>query len=262
MLKKNEKKVKSEKKSNPLFEITDKRHLPATEHRKQLISKKLKEWHKNNPASESTKLERSERAKRHWNELSEEEQQKIKEHLYLIRVEKPALGKTWNLSEETKIKQGNSKRGRKVSNEVKEKLSILASERIRNGANRFYSGRPSTVGTREDLGLFLRSKWEANYARYLNWLVEKKQIVKWEYEVDTFWFEKIKTGTRRYTPDFKIFNNDGSVVYHEVKGWMDPVSKTKLKRMAKYHPEVKIVIIDGDFMKDLKHSVGRLIAWE
>ena len=85
--------------------------------------------------------------------------------------------------------------------------------------------------------IFLRSKWEANYALYLDFLIKQKQIKKWEYEAETFMFEEIKLGVRSYTPDFKIINNDNSQEYHEVKGWMDPKSKTKIKRMAKYYPK-------------------------
>lgn len=125
------------------------------------------------------------------------------------------------------------------------------------------SSKRSNIGTREDLGLFVRSSWEANYARYLNWLIEQGEIEKWEYEVDTFEFEPIKRGTRFYTPDFKIFNNDGSVEYHEVKGYMDSKSKTKLKRMAKYYPDIEIVLIDKDVYYSIASQCKNLIEnWE
>lgn len=91
---------------------------------------------------------------------------------------------------------------------------------------------------------FFRSKWEANYALYLDWLIKQKQILNWEYEAETFFFDKIKLGTRSYRPDFKVFNNDGSIEYHEVKGYMDAKSKTKIKRMAKYFPKLKLVLIE------------------
>ena len=91
---------------------------------------------------------------------------------------------------------------------------------------------------------YFRSKWEANYALYLDFLVSNNEIVNWDYETDKFVFEKIQFGTRSYTPDFKIYNNDGSIEYHEVKGYMDSRSKTKLKRMKKYYPEVKLLLIE------------------
>lgn len=121
-----------------------------------------------------------------------------------------------------------------------------------------------TMGKREDLGgLYVRSSWEANYARYLNWLVELGEIASWEYEPDTFWFEGIKRGTRSYTPDFKITNKNGTIEFHEVKGWMNPKSATQLKRMATYHPGVKIVLIDADAYRAIARDVSGFIPnWE
>jgi hypothetical protein len=102
--------------------------------------------------------------------------------------------------------------------------------------------------------MYFRSKWEANYALYLDFLTKNGDIKGWEYEVDTFEFEKIRHGTTRYTPDFKVM--DGDTVYHEVKGYLDARSKTKLKRMAKYFPHVKLVLIEkkqySEILKKLK----------
>jgi hypothetical protein len=114
-------------------------------------------------------------------------------------------------------------------------------------------------GFREDIGIYVRSEWEAVYARYLNFLIKNKEIKSWEYEPKTFWFENIRRGVRSYTPDFLIINNNGSEEYHEVKGYMDSRSATKLKRMKKYYPEIKMVLIDGDFIKDIKRKLGRIV---
>lgn len=91
---------------------------------------------------------------------------------------------------------------------------------------------------------FFRSKWEANYALYLCFLKNNGEIKKWEYESECFIFQKIQFGIRSYRPDFKVTNNNNTVEYHEIKGWMTKESKTKLKRMDKYYPEIKIVLID------------------
>lgn len=126
------------------------------------------------------------------------------------------------------------------------------------------SGRRGRGGKREDLGgLFVRSSWEANYARYLNWLVELGEIESWEYEPETFEFEGIKRGTRFYTPDFKIHNKNGTVEWHEVKGYMDAKSRTKLKRMAKYYPDIKIVLVDKEVYYAIASKVKGIIpGWE
>jgi hypothetical protein len=90
-------------------------------------------------------------------------------------------------------------------------------------------------GKRADIrnGMYFRSSWEANYARYLTWLMENRQIENWEYEIDTFEFTEIKKGSRFYTPDFLVYNCDGTTEYHEVKGYMDARSRTKMNRMKK-----------------------------
>lgn len=99
---------------------------------------------------------------------------------------------------------------------------------------------------------FFRSSWEILYARYLQFLKDKREILEWEYEPTTFWFEKIRRGVRSYKPDFRITNKNGSAEYHEVKGWMDPKSKTKIARMALYYPEIKLIVIDADAMKSIR----------
>jgi hypothetical protein len=96
--------------------------------------------------------------------------------------------------------------------------------------------RQTRGGKREDLNdRYFRSAWEANFARHLNFLVENGDIMKWEYEPDTFEFTAIKRGTRSYLPDFKVWDTaDAEPYYYEIKGWMDAKSKTRLNRMAKY----------------------------
>lgn len=91
---------------------------------------------------------------------------------------------------------------------------------------------------------YFRSSWEVNYARYLEWQLLNKQIMKWTYEEDTFWFEKIKRGVRSYKPDFKVTKLNEIEEYHEVKGYMDNKSKTKIKRMAIYYPQTKLIVIE------------------
>lgn len=106
-----------------------------------------------------------------------------------------------------------------------------------------------------DRKYFMRSSWEMNYACYLNFLIEHKEIRGWDYEAETFWFDAIKRGVRSYTPDFKVELMNGEYEYHEVKGWMDAKSATKLKRMAKYHPEIKMVLVDAEQYKAImKHK--------
>jgi len=121
----------------------------------------------------------------------------------------------------------------------------------------------SRSGKREDLGgLYFRSAWEANYARYLTWLQETGNIQAWAFEPDEFEFVAIKRGTRFYLPDFRVTNNDGSIEYHEIKGYMDATSATKLKRMAKYYPDVKVILIDKEGYRAIARQMRSLPNWE
>lgn len=119
-------------------------------------------------------------------------------------------------------------------------------------------------GLRPDIGIYVRSKWEANYARYLNFLKATSNIYNWEYEPDVFEFLDIKRGCRSYTPDFKIWNTkDSTPHYVEVKGWMDPKSRTKLKRMKKYYPDIRVDLVQKKEYREIKRKLSALIPnWE
>jgi len=110
---------------------------------------------------------------------------------------------------------------------------------------------------------YMRSSWERNIARYLEWLKEQGQIKGWDYECHRFIFEQIQFGNRTYLPDFKVFENDGSYYWIEVKGYMTKASVTKLRRMQKYYPEEKIQLLDSDQYQSLRKDLRYLIdGWE
>ena len=149
----------------------------------------------------------------------------------------------------------------------REYRQVLSDRAVKLQQNNLFRNRYSRgkMGTYDINGkkLFFRSLWEANYALYLDFLIKQKQIKRWEFETDTFWFEKIRRGVRSYKPDFKIYKNDGKIEYHEVKGWMDKKSKTKLKRMTLYHPAIRIILIEKDAYYDIKNKLGKLLKfWE
>ena len=122
---------------------------------------------------------------------------------------------------------------------------------MRKGERRSFKNIQDGWWTDGERRIYMRSSWEKKYADRLNILKMAGEIKDWEYEPDTFWFEAIKRGVRSYKPDFKVIYKDGSVQYHEVKGFLDAKSQTKLKRMAKYYPDIKIVVITGDRLKGL-----------
>ena len=90
-------------------------------------------------------------------------------------------------------------------------------------------GARSRQGFRADLGLSVRSPWEANLAR-----VFTSQGRPWLYEPRTFEFPSEVRGTRTYTPDFYLVDED---IWIEVKGQLKSDGRSKLKKFAKYYPE-------------------------
>ena len=183
--------------------------------------------------------------------LTAEQRMTISENMKKWHKENPNFNtvhkKGWKHSADAKQKMSLSRKGKKLWDDgQRQELSDRAKEQHRRGVlggfntySRCKRGWYECNGKR----IFMRSGWELKYARILDARIDAGEILKWEYEAETFEFEKIKRGTRSYTPDFKIWLPDGSVVFHEVKGWMDAKSKTRIKRMAKYFPDVTLVII-------------------
>lgn len=141
---------------------------------------------------------------------------------------------------------------------LSDRMSILQSEgKLTNNYSRVNSGTVIIGGKTH----FYRSSWEVNIAAYFEFLKSKNEIKDWEYEPHTFWFEPIKRGVRSYKPDFRITKNDDSQYYVEVKGWMDDKSRTKLRRMGKYHPKIEIEVIDQSRYYAIKKNSSIIPEW-
>jgi hypothetical protein len=121
---------------------------------------------------------------------------------------------------------------------VKDKLGLK---------DRTYKQFWAKIGDKDPI--YFRSSWEFQYALFLEKLRREGKITDFRHEPKCFWFENIKRGVRSYLPDFCVIHLDGSEEWCEVKGYYDSKSKTKMKRMAKYYPEVKIRLIGADWFK-------------
>jgi hypothetical protein len=134
--------------------------------------------------------------------------------------------------------------------------------RIKQSPEKNYGN--SVGGKRQDLeNRYFRSRWEANYARYLNFMIKQGQVLRWEYEIQTFYFTGIKRGTVSYTPDFKVYYPNGTDEFVEIKGYMDPRSKTKLNRMKRFYPKVKVVLFETKDYAALNRTFKKIIPfWE
>ena len=122
-------------------------------------------------------------------------------------------------------------------------------------------------GRRIDLNnQFFRSAYEANYARYLNYVTANSlfNIVSWQYEPDTFKFSKVSDSPKQYTPDFKVFYGNYHCAYHEVKGWDYPKGIKARERFNKYYPNLELILIGEDFFANaVNNGLSKLIPnWE
>lgn len=117
-----------------------------------------------------------------------------------------------------------------------------------------------SIGNRE---IYFRSLWEVNFSLYLEWLKEQGEIKDWEYEpMPRYDFLDFKVNPPRvvglgYLPDFKVINNDDTFYLVEIKGYAQGLQK--LKRMKKYHPTVKIELVESGDYKILKQKVGKML---
>lgn len=140
------------------------------------------------------------------------------------------------------------------------KTQEYANSIIKRYGYKNYSSGWRVVGGKR---IYFRSRREYNYSLFLQWKLERGEIISFEHEPETFWFEGIRRGTCSYLPDFKVKQKDESIVYCEVKGFMDRKSKTKLKRMRIYHSTVKLFLIDGTwFKKNEKWCRSNIKGWE
>lgn len=89
---------------------------------------------------------------------------------------------------------------------------------------------------------YARSKFEAAYGYFLQWKKNHGLIKDYEHEPLRFDFP-LKRGQNSYLPDYRVTTADDKSFYVEVKGYLDANSKTKLKRMKKYYPEVEVQLV-------------------
>lgn len=118
--------------------------------------------------------------------------------------------------------------------------------------------RAAKGGRVPELGdTYFKSTWEKNWARHLEWLKRRGELLDWSYEPNRYdfraWYER---GAMHYTPDFLLTYPDGRQVYHEVKGYLDTESHTKLKRYRKHYPAIPVVIVTDRPLKVDKTTKG------
>lgn len=212
-----------------------------TEEQRKLRSQAMLEKHKlGKHFTDASKALLSSKAKERW------ESEEFKARCRQNSIEKYGVSH-WTQTEQGRKKIGDRAKKYRASEETKMKLRLAAAKRLREGrhSNSFFG----KGGFREDIGFYVRSKWEANFARYL---LHTKQ--EFQYEPDSF----LLPDGRTYTPDFKVGD-----VYYEIKGWWTSTAKEKYQLFCEQYQNVSVQIVDEVMYRKLVEQYAPLIAgWE
>ncbi|MFA5360626.1 MAG: DNA polymerase III subunit alpha [Candidatus Paceibacterota bacterium] len=142
--------------------------------------------------------------------------------------------------------------GKEWTEEFKRKLSLRMS-----GKNNPMFGKSCPHrkgGFREDLGHYVRSAWEADFARILNYC-----NTRYNYEPKTFELIKPSGEIVHYTPDFYVKSQN---TFYEVKGWLHDKDKEKMDLFQKQYPEYGFVLIDTTKFAEFALKYKNLVSWE
>lgn len=192
-----------------------------------------------------------------WNQKSPELRQKLSSDLKRRWQDGSMAQKTattcvekygvvhWTKTDIAKKQISDRKKGKKLSKDSCSKMSFAAANRIRENKNHFQRGRG---GYREDLGHYVRSNWEANFARIL-----QLQNKPYEYEPISFSLDETTT----YTPDFKVDDT-----FFEIKGYITETAKKKLSLFQAKYPSVSLVIIGPEEYHRLRLEYSSKVFWE
>jgi hypothetical protein len=225
-----------------------------TKEQNEKLSKTLKNKYKNgwNPNTEEVKKFLSENLKKRWlsGEMSAKTKKTCLEKYGVSHWTK--IRKHYEMTEASKINKSvfailnrETKPRKKLSDDCILKMRISAQKRIAEGKTLHSRGNG---GFRKDLQHYVRSNWEANFARILNY-----NNVKYEYEKHFFVFPNGST----YTPDFLIDDT-----FFEIKGYWTNVAKQKFELMKIHYPHINVTIIDGVAYESLAKIYRKNVEWE
>ncbi|MCD6086044.1 DNA polymerase III subunit alpha, partial [bacterium] len=142
--------------------------------------------------------------------------------------------------------------GPEKANEMKKKLSL----RSRGSNNPMFGKKPPhrKGGYRKDLGHYVRSSWEADFARIL-----KLYNLDYEYEPRTFKLIRANGEILHYTPDFYVPSQN---TFYEIKGFLHDLDREKLELFKQQYPQINLVVISSTKFAELALKYKTLINWE
>ncbi len=112
----------------------------------------------------------------------------------------------------------------------------------------------SAAGYREDIGHYVRSSWEADFARVLKFL-----SLAYEYEPERFTLRRDDGTTMTYAPDFYV---PAESCWYEIKGWMDHRSAEKIRLFREQYPDERLFVVDKTQFAELQMKYQGFVRWE
>jgi len=181
-----------------------------------------------------------EKGGRSWNEgLTSETNEKVRS--IGKKISTSLTGKTWEM---------------RLGEEKAQAFRQVASLRMQ-GSNNHMFGRAAPHrkgGYREDLGHYVRSSWEADFARIL-----KLHQLEYQYEPTTFSLRRLDGSILHYTPDFFVKEHN---TYYEIKGWLHSLDEEKMQLFRQQYPQLKLEMISATKFAELALKYKQLIKWE
>ncbi len=148
------------------------------------------------------------------------------------------------ITEETRIKLSKANKGKKLTNEQRERISLAMQKVVEKYPDSYTKN--NVVGRVKNIlynGIKLKGSWEVMVAEWLD-----SNNIKWEHETKHFEYEW--NGKRKYYPDFYLPELD---IFLEVKGYKTERDLAKWKVV----PNLKIVSLSE--IKDIKSGTFDLM---
>jgi hypothetical protein len=149
------------------------------------------------------------------------------------------------VSDQTRAKIRNAVKGRKLTNEQRERLKISMRRAVLNNPKSYssnnVSGRTPII---EYKGFKLKGKWELEVAHWLD-----NNDIKWTNITDGFDYEW-RGSKHRYYPDFHLLDYN---IYIEVKGF------ERDRDIAKWQAVENLVLIRKNEIRMIKEGIYQLI---
>jgi DNA polymerase III alpha subunit len=178
-------------------------------------------------------------------------------------------GKPWNYGITTENNEIWRKTAEKISKaltgkSLEDRYGKEKANEIRKSMSKKFSGEGNPMfgkpcphrkgGFRSDLKHYVRSTWEADFARIL-----KLHNLDYKYEPKSFKLRRANGEILHYTPDFYVPSQD---TFYEVKGFLRDLDEEKLELFQQQYPQINLVIINTVKFAEFALRYKTLINWE